>query len=345
MTGTVTPKVSIGLLVYNGQRYLRRALDSHLAQTFQDFELVITDNASTDDTELICKEYAESDGRIYYHRNPQNMGAMWNHNRCYELARGLYFKWSAHDDLMEPTFLERCVAVLDADPRVVLCHTLSKVVDDDMRVLAEYDPSRLATGSTSATTRFGARIRAPRCIEIFGLIRRDALARVRYAGATSPPDPDDPNAFAPFRRFVGADRPVLAELAADGRFACVPEFLFYNGEHGARSTALGKSPLDRLAFYRPVKEGDRSFPIWSLFRAYVDITHRRFPRFGDRLRGYGHIVGALFCRFNILRMVLELVNAVAPGLAPLITRCVTSIRRTLGMIGYRKRSDTPLKIK
>jgi hypothetical protein len=273
------------------------------------------------------------------------MGAMWNHNRCFELARGVYFKWSAHDDLLEPSFLEKCVAVLDADPGLVLCHTWTKVVDDEMRVLAEYDPGGLATGSDRATTRFGARIKAPRCMEIFGLMRRDAVARIRYAGASPPPTPDDPNAFAPFRRFVGADRPVLAELAADGRFACVPEFLFHNGEHGARSTALGKSPLDRLEFYRPVKKGDRSFPIWSLFGAYLDITHRRFPGFGDRLRCYGHIFGALFCRFNLLRMILELVNAVAPGLAPWITRGVTSIRRVLGMTGYRKSSNTPLKIK
>ena len=345
MTGTPTPKVSIGLLVYNGQRYLRRALDSHLAQTFQDFELIISDNASTDETGSICEEYAKLDGRIRYARNPQNMGAMWNHNRCFELARGLYFKWSAHDDLLEPTYLEKCVEKLDADPRVVLCHSLSKVVDDDMRVLAVYDPSQIATDSDSATTRFGARIKARRCIEIFGLMRHDAVARIRYAGASPPPNPNDPNAFAPFRRFVGADRPVLAELAIDGRFACVPEFLFYNGEHGARSTALGKSPLDRLEFYRPVKKGDRSFPIWSLFGAYIEIAHRRFPSFGDRLRCYWHIFGALFRRFNILRMILELVNAVAPGLAPLITRGVTSVRRMLGMTGYRRNSNTPLKIK
>src|SRR3954470_1068595 len=93
------PRVSIGLPVYNGQRFLAPAVSSLLAQTFADFELVICDNASTDDTEAICRRFAERDPRVRYHRNEQNVGAAPNFNRALALSTGQYFKWAAHDDL------------------------------------------------------------------------------------------------------------------------------------------------------------------------------------------------------------------------------------------------------
>lgn len=113
----VAPRVSIGLPVYNGQQYLRQALDSLLAQTFHTFEVIISDNASNDATPEICRDYAACDPRIRYVRHDVNRGAAWNFNYVFGLARGVYFKWHAHDDMLEPTFLEQCVTILDHDRR------------------------------------------------------------------------------------------------------------------------------------------------------------------------------------------------------------------------------------
>lgn len=86
------PQVSIGMPVYNGEQFLKDALDSILAQTFDNFELIISDNTSTDNTQEICKAYSAKDQRICYYRNEKNLGAAWNFNRVFELARGEYFK-------------------------------------------------------------------------------------------------------------------------------------------------------------------------------------------------------------------------------------------------------------
>src|ERR1035437_6848500 len=101
---TPSPKVSIGMRVYNGGKYIRRALASLLAQTFTDFELIISDNASTDGTEAICREYAAGDPRIRYVRQGENLGAMANFRFVLNEAGGEYFMWAAHDDVRESAY-------------------------------------------------------------------------------------------------------------------------------------------------------------------------------------------------------------------------------------------------
>src|SRR5687767_6137887 len=108
------PALSIGLPVYNGERYLREAIGSILSQDFTDFELIISDNASTDGTAAICAFYAARDARIRYHRSETNLGAAPNHRRVFELARAPFFKWAAHDDSGSPQLLERCVQTMYA---------------------------------------------------------------------------------------------------------------------------------------------------------------------------------------------------------------------------------------
>ena len=115
ITGTyASPRVSIGMPVYNGADHVAKAIQAILSQTFEDFELVISDNASSDGTDQICRRYAALDPRIRYCRNDHNLGAAANYNRVFELARAEYFKWAAHDDLYAPEYLERCVAELDS---------------------------------------------------------------------------------------------------------------------------------------------------------------------------------------------------------------------------------------
>src|SRR5689334_18309225 len=111
-----TPKLSVGLPVYNGEAYLRTALESIVTQDYQDFELIISDNASQDGTAAICREYAQRDKRIRYYREEANRGGARNLNRVFELSRGKYFKWAAHDDVCLPGFFRRCVEVFDRAP-------------------------------------------------------------------------------------------------------------------------------------------------------------------------------------------------------------------------------------
>src|SRR3954453_7918568 len=121
MKDAARPLVSIGMPVYNAERHRAEAIDSLLAAGWPDLEIIISDNASSDGTESICRQYAERDSRIAYHRTVENQGAVWNFNRVFELARGRYFMWAAHDDRREPRFVSTCMAALEARPDAVMC--------------------------------------------------------------------------------------------------------------------------------------------------------------------------------------------------------------------------------
>ena len=112
-------KVSIGLPVYNGEDFLKYAIDSLLAQTFRDFELIISDNASTDNTPKICQEYVLRDKRIRYIRQNNNMGALWNFNFVLKQSNKEYFIWVSSDDKLHPEFLEKNVGILEKNKNVV----------------------------------------------------------------------------------------------------------------------------------------------------------------------------------------------------------------------------------
>lgn len=114
------PTVSIGLPVYNREKFITQAIEALLAQTFTDFELIISDNASTDRTEAICRDYAARDARIRYIRQPVNLGLLGNFNYVKQEAKGKYFMWTASDDLCEPQFVEALVSQLEHDPSLAL---------------------------------------------------------------------------------------------------------------------------------------------------------------------------------------------------------------------------------
>jgi hypothetical protein len=204
------PLVSVGLPVYNGERYLREALDSILGQTYANLELVISDNASTDGTEAICREYAARDPRVRYHRAARNGGAVWNFNRAFELARGEYFLWNAFDDAREPECVARCVAALEARPDAVLCCTGIRLVDEDGAVIppAEFPHGERPSGPT-AEARLSAIARSTYWYDFYGVARRAALARTRLC-----------------RPVWGFDVVLLLELCLMGPVLEVPEALF-----------------------------------------------------------------------------------------------------------------------
>ena len=150
---TSLPRLSIGLPVYNGEEYLAESLDALLGQSFTDYELIITDNASTDATEEISRRYAAQDSRIRYVKLDRNIGAAPNHNYVFTLARGELFKWASHDDLYGRDLLRVCVDTLDAHPEAVLAHVGQAIIDGDGAVTVPFD-YRLDTAASRAPERF-----------------------------------------------------------------------------------------------------------------------------------------------------------------------------------------------
>jgi glycosyltransferase involved in cell wall biosynthesis len=142
--------VSVGVPVYNGARYLSGTLDSLLAQTYADYEIIISDNASQDETESICREYAARDRRVRYYRSEENKGPFWNYLRVYELACGEYFMWHALDDLRAPRCLSLCVDAFRRNPSAVMCCMDAAIIDENGRELPDLPIYRIyhPTGAT-----------------------------------------------------------------------------------------------------------------------------------------------------------------------------------------------------
>ena len=181
------PNVSIGLPVRDGARYLDEAIRSILNQTYQDFELVISDNASTDRTEAIAREWAAADARVRYVRNPEDIGAAPNFHQCFRMARGRYFKWAAHDDLLHPKYLEPCVEALEMSPEIVLAHTSAEQIDGEGALIGHI-PNIPDVNSDDPVQRFTNVVTEERLnLPIFGVMRSDVLATTSSTAASSPP--------------------------------------------------------------------------------------------------------------------------------------------------------------
>ncbi|HYR84497.1 MAG TPA: glycosyltransferase [Terriglobia bacterium] len=221
------PRISIGLGVYNGGKFLRPTLDSIVAQTFGDFELIISDNASTDGTEETCREFAARDTRIRYSRNPTNIGLFNNFNRVFHLSSAQYFRWSSADDLFDRRSLEECVKVLDDHPEVVLCYPKTVLIDGDGRTIRGYDDN-LNLRSPDPSARMRSVLRNIGLVNVqYGLIRSSALRRTSLMAD-----------------YPGSDIVLIAELALHGRFWEIPEQLFFRRMHDGASSALKDRPRE-----------------------------------------------------------------------------------------------------
>jgi glycosyltransferase involved in cell wall biosynthesis len=238
--------VSIGVPVYNGERFIEEMLRSLLAQSYPEVEIIISDNASTDRTAEICRAYEKVDTRIRFFCNTKNMGAAQNYNRVFALSRGPYFKWQAVDDLCEPEFLSKCVAAFRNHPEIVLAYTKAFVIDLDGNQL-DMDDTPMRFGSANVAERFSCALNAiPYTdISIFGLIRRDVLAETQLIG-----------------RYLASDRCLISELCLHGPFFRVDEPLFYRRKHAGN---IGTSQ-ESLSFYDPNLKGNLSFPEWRVLR-------------------------------------------------------------------------------
>lgn len=288
------PTVSIGVPVFNGDQYVAEAIESLLAQTYRDFELIISDNASTDDTEAICRSYADQDSRIHYHRQEENQGAFWNFHRVFELAHGKYFRWAPHDDTCAPTFLKRCVDVLDDNPDIVLCYTHGAKIDQFGQRMTE-DPEdadgskgvvhtseagfpRQDHDSPKPQKRFlGVLLGSSWSADFFGVMRTDVLRKT---------------CLIPY--CYGGEKVLTGELALCGPFHAIPDTLFFQRIHPSASGNRNAAESQR-EFVNPRLATKFTSTRLRLLCGYVRAIQNTELRFGERLG----------CYYALLRYLLQ----------------------------------------
>jgi len=266
------PRVSVGLIVYEGERYLESSIDSYLRQTFTDFELIVSDNGSTDGTERIALAKAAADRRVRYVRSERNRGVAWNLNNAFALARGEYFAWASHDDLQTPEFLERALAVLEADPTVVYAYAPTYLMDDDGRVYAR-EANRFTLGADSPNRRFWEQLIVRGGQNFWGLHRVSTLQQVGRLGSTP-----------------WGERVMFGELSLRGRFAVVPGTSFYWRRQDGLPAAY--SPRRNVVAFDPDGPAWRRIRPALLTRYVAELIAaiQRTPLpIGERLRCYARL--------------------------------------------------------
>ena len=291
------PRVTIGLPVYNGEAYLAGAIESVLAQSFEDLELVISDNASSDATAEICRDFAARDPRLRYFRNDRNWGAAPNYNRAFALARGRYFKWLSHDDVLCATYLERTLEALERRPDAVICNTRVEYIDAVGTPIGFYDSAIDAGAEASASERFSLLILSSHsCVDFFGLARKSAMENSLLHGS-----------------FHGADRAFLAQMTLRGRIIQLPEYLVRMREHHDRYTRTRLRPKDRLAWHDSSASARFHLPTWHLYRAYIGIVRNAELPPRERWRCRGALIQWWLRNWNALRLFFDTVALISPG--------------------------------
>lgn len=282
-------RVTIGVPVYNGEEFLGRALETLLAQDYPDFDILISDNASTDSTQAVALRYASADSRIRYVRQPENRGAAANFNFLVREATGEYFVWAAADDEHAPTFLSACLAVLARDPGVVLCYADTVDIDEQGQRLGRY-PHRFRTDAPTPHERLRDLVAFDHeCFQVFGLMRTAVLRDTRLIGP-----------------YADSDRVLLAELALRGRFFEVPEVLFFRRQHSARSTVAYPTSRERVRWFDPTRQG-LTWPTWRLGAELVRAVYSAPLPLGERLRCYAEL--RVWLRANWLRLLKNVARA------------------------------------
>ncbi len=291
----MAPAVTLAIPVRNGERFLEQAIASLRAQTFADFELIIVDNASTDTTPEIAQRIAREDGRVRYLRNATNLGAGGNFNRCVELARGALFKWCAHDDLVDPTYVARCVGALNARPDAVTAYGRLVGIDAQGQQTGYVEAPLDVPEDASAAVRFRALLyRQGLDAAIFGLHRRSVL----LASSLHLP-------------YYGSDCALLAELGLIGAFVHVPEAVLFSRDHPSRSVNLAST--ERLAWQAPVALQANPHEFTSRVGHLLTIAFRHRARAPVVITGPTVLFWAAH-PVRLGRMGLELVGAFSPGL-------------------------------
>ncbi len=223
------PKVSICIPTFNYAHYLPETIDSILAQSYSDFELIIVDDCSTDNTAELMPQYAQRDPRIRFYRNERNLGMVENWNRCLDLARGEYVKIMGADDILEPACIEKSIQVLSENPGVAVVSSARLLIDGQsrpLRVEAFADAFRVTEGKTIIKICFftGNRIGEPVAVT-FRKHDADRGFDSRYRQLT--------------------DLEMWFHLLERGDFAFIPDVLCRFRVHGAQAT---KANIQSLKF-------------------------------------------------------------------------------------------------
>jgi glycosyltransferase involved in cell wall biosynthesis len=264
--------------VFNGEQFLEQSLDSILAQTYTNFELIISDNASTDRTGSICQRYVERDARIRYYRQPRTRAVTWNFRQVAMLAHGEYFLWMAHDDLFAPEYIERCLEFLRNDPVAAVCYSKAIQIDEDGKPLAHKKEELLKADAETPHQRFRELIRMEHsCESLFGMMRTSVLKKTSIHGD-----------------FPDSDRCVLAELGLYGQLHQLPEYLFFHREHAQRITKQFPTRQERMLRLNPERSLRLVFPHFRQFREYVAAIHRAPLSWGKSFRCYMQMLGWLW---------------------------------------------------
>ena len=283
------PRVSIGMPVWNRERYIRSGLDSLLGQTFGDFELIISDNASTDQTQAICEEYAERDRRVRYSRNGRNIGLQANFERVLQLASAPYFMWGCPDDLWDATYVAQMVAVLDGCESVVLAGSNGAAINKRDVVIGQFDNAAVfrPKGIVAKAHRF---VSTPpgggHATLFYGLMRTPIIQRVGYA---PPGKIRDHN-----RGYYATDLLVLFRLMFEGDFHVVDETLYFHrdthfDQRGSqRLVAVARAFREVHGYYGDLRSIIRESPLddcakSSLTRATLRGELRFHPLYARRL--------------------------------------------------------------
>ncbi len=285
---SAAPRLSIGLPVYNGGRYLAKSLDALLGQSFEDFELIISDNASTDDTSEICRDYENQDARVRYCRQPRNIGSSPNHNFVVDAARGEFFKWASYDDLYARDLLERCVGALHERPDAVLAHSWTANIDEADVVFAapEYP---LATDVARAPDRFRSFLSVSGGDDIYAVIRTSTLRRI-----------------LPQDSYHHAEYPIVAALTLHGPFLQVPDWLYFRRDHPQQAERSCTTIRARCANMDPRRSSRWRHPVVRLYGeylwGYVTAIHQAPLTSVERRECYGHLTRWLASRATKSRL-------------------------------------------
>ncbi len=265
------PRVTIGLPVYNGAATLEAAVEPLLAQTFTDFELLISDNASTDGTAALAERLVRQDPRVRYVRQPVNLGANGNYSFVARDARGEYLKWATASDWCAPTFLERCVAALDAHPDAVLAAPRTRLFEQDRALARDYaeDVSIPETTPFARLKAMDARLRLNNAFN--GVIRLSALRRTRLV-----------------EPYLLADIVLMGHLALLGPFLLVEEPLFFRRMEVETSTTL-QSRDQQLRHLFPVPTARTLLQCWKRHRGWLRAGWSAPMPFAERLRVLGYL--------------------------------------------------------
>jgi glycosyltransferase involved in cell wall biosynthesis len=281
---TETVPLTVGLPVYNAEKYLPAALDSILGQTFVDFVLIVSDNASTDGTEEIVRAYAGMDGRVQYERAPENRGLVWNFNHVFSRCRSEFFRWAASDDMVAPTCFERCIATLrDAPPEVVLAYPRTTLIGPQDEPLGDIDDGLDLRSDAPHRRLRQVVLNMVYGNVIFGVMRSTALRQTRGHG-----------------NYPSADRVLVAELALLGQFREIPEALFLRRRHETMSRTPEMTAAEYARHLDPANVRGENEQ-WRLFREHLNaIRHVPLTR-RERLLAGSTFVAAWAQRHTQLR--------------------------------------------